>query len=61
MYWGYLCFRFVLVPLPLLETWVSIVFVLQNLTFAASDLIWWRGLARLLEDRGFIRDGDGMV
>ncbi|KAL6494468.1 hypothetical protein OROGR_031268 [Orobanche gracilis] len=32
----------------------------QNLTFAASDLIWWRGLARLLEDRGFIRDGDGM-
>ncbi|KAI3445356.1 hypothetical protein Pfo_002021 [Paulownia fortunei] len=32
----------------------------QNHTFAASDLIWWRGLARILEDRGFIRDGDDM-
>ncbi|KAK6159878.1 hypothetical protein DH2020_003259 [Rehmannia glutinosa] len=32
----------------------------QNPTFAASDLIWWRGLARILEDRGFIRDGDDM-
>ncbi|KAL8527980.1 hypothetical protein ACS0TY_005697 [Phlomoides rotata] len=32
----------------------------QNHTFAASDFIWWRGLARILEDRGFIRDGDDM-
>ncbi|KAL7157743.1 hypothetical protein ABFS83_02G097500 [Erythranthe nasuta] len=30
----------------------------QNDTFAASDLLWWRGLARILQDRGFIRDGD---
>ncbi|KAL3843948.1 hypothetical protein ACJIZ3_001351 [Penstemon smallii] len=32
----------------------------QNQTFAASDLIWWRGLARILQDRGFIREGDDM-
>ncbi|EYU20981.1 hypothetical protein MIMGU_mgv1a002122mg [Erythranthe guttata] len=30
----------------------------QSDTFAASDLLWWRGLARILQDRGFIRDGD---
>ncbi|KAG8390992.1 hypothetical protein BUALT_Bualt01G0141700 [Buddleja alternifolia] len=30
----------------------------QNPTFAVTDFIWWRGLARILEDRGFIRDGD---
>ncbi|KAL0422047.1 UNVERIFIED_CONTAM: ATP-dependent DNA helicase Q-like SIM [Sesamum latifolium] len=32
----------------------------QNHTFSATDFIWWRGLARILEDRGFIRDGDDM-
>ncbi|KAF9605738.1 hypothetical protein IFM89_018134 [Coptis chinensis] len=26
--------------------------------FVASDQLWWQGLARLLEDQGFIRDGD---
>ncbi|KAL6963400.1 3-hydroxyacyl-[acyl-carrier-protein] dehydratase, partial [Sarracenia purpurea var. burkii] len=24
----------------------------------ASDRLWWRGLARILEDKGFIRDVD---
>ncbi|KAL0384806.1 UNVERIFIED_CONTAM: ATP-dependent DNA helicase Q-like SIM [Sesamum radiatum] len=33
----------------------------QNHTFSATDFIWWRGLARILEDRGFIRDVDDMV
>lgn len=32
----------------------------QNHTFSTTDFIWWRGLARVLEDRGFIRDGDDM-
>ncbi|PIA61493.1 hypothetical protein AQUCO_00300774v1 [Aquilegia coerulea] len=27
--------------------------------FTASDHIWWQGLARLLEDKGYIREGDG--
>lgn len=25
--------------------------------FLASDQLWWRGLARILEDKGFIREG----
>ncbi|KAL0357316.1 UNVERIFIED_CONTAM: ATP-dependent DNA helicase Q-like SIM [Sesamum calycinum] len=33
----------------------------QNHTFSATDFVWWRGLARILEDRGFIRDGDDMT
>ncbi|KAK4402180.1 ATP-dependent DNA helicase Q-like SIM [Sesamum angolense] len=33
----------------------------QNHTFSTTDFIWWRGLARILEDRGFIRDGDDMT
>ncbi|KAK4739273.1 hypothetical protein R3W88_002970 [Solanum pinnatisectum] len=28
--------------------------------FSASDLLWWRGLARLWEVEGFIREGDDM-
>lgn len=32
----------------------------QDHKFAASDFIWWRGLLRILEDRGFIREGDEM-
>lgn len=43
----------------LLVCWVS--FFLQNERFAASDFIWWCGLTRILEDRGFIREGDEMV
>ncbi|PIM98777.1 DNA helicase [Handroanthus impetiginosus] len=33
----------------------------QNHTLATSDLIWWRGLARILEDRGLIREGGDMT
>lgn len=30
----------------------------QHQEFISSDLLWWRGLARVLEDKGFIKDGD---
>ncbi|XP_055816707.1 ATP-dependent DNA helicase Q-like SIM isoform X1 [Solanum dulcamara] len=33
----------------------------QYQQFSASDLLWWRGLARLLEVEGFIREGDDMT
>ncbi|XP_009778267.1 ATP-dependent DNA helicase Q-like SIM [Nicotiana sylvestris] len=33
----------------------------QYQQFSASDLLWWRGLARLLEVKGFIREGDDMT
>ncbi|PSS10121.1 ATP-dependent DNA helicase Q-like [Actinidia chinensis var. chinensis] len=29
--------------------------------FVATDKLWWRGLARILEDKGFIRERDDMV
>lgn len=29
--------------------------------FAATDVIWWRGLARIMEDKGYIREGDDKV
>lgn len=29
--------------------------------FLESDQLWWRGLARILEDKGFIRDGSGAI
>ncbi|XP_047339054.1 ATP-dependent DNA helicase Q-like SIM [Impatiens glandulifera] len=29
--------------------------------FTASDNLWWQGLARILEDKGFIKEGDEMV
>ncbi|KAL2491936.1 ATP-dependent DNA helicase Q-like SIM [Abeliophyllum distichum] len=45
--------------MPNLRTFVSRIRE-QDHTFAASDFIWWRGLARMLEDRGFIREGDEM-
>ncbi|XP_057792012.1 ATP-dependent DNA helicase Q-like SIM isoform X2 [Salvia miltiorrhiza] len=32
----------------------------QNQKYATSDFTWWRGLARILEERGFIREGDEM-
>ncbi|XP_022893611.1 ATP-dependent DNA helicase Q-like SIM isoform X2 [Olea europaea var. sylvestris] len=32
----------------------------QDHKFAASDFIWWRGLLRILEYRGFIMEGDEM-
>ncbi|KAH6819075.1 RECQ helicase SIM [Perilla frutescens var. frutescens] len=44
---------------PNLRAFVSMIRE-QNQRFAASDFIWWRGLARLLEDRGLIREKDEM-
>ncbi|RZC55567.1 hypothetical protein C5167_014426 [Papaver somniferum] len=29
--------------------------------FAATDRLWWQGLARILEDKGYIREGEDMV
>ncbi|KAL2940979.1 ATP-dependent DNA helicase Q-like SIM [Bienertia sinuspersici] len=29
--------------------------------FLASDQLWWRGLARVLQDKGFIREGSEMI
>ncbi|XP_058084367.1 ATP-dependent DNA helicase Q-like SIM isoform X2 [Magnolia sinica] len=29
--------------------------------FAASDQLWWQGFVRILEEKGYIREGDGMV
>ncbi|KAF8394560.1 hypothetical protein HHK36_020772 [Tetracentron sinense] len=29
--------------------------------YTASDQLWWRGLARILEDKGYIKDGDDMI
>ncbi|XP_021772893.1 ATP-dependent DNA helicase Q-like SIM isoform X2 [Chenopodium quinoa] len=29
--------------------------------FLASDQLWWRGLARLMQDKGFIREGGNMI
>ncbi|KAK3041971.1 hypothetical protein RJ639_002279 [Escallonia herrerae] len=29
--------------------------------FTATDILWWRGLARILEDKGFIKETDDMV
>ncbi|KAJ0976255.1 hypothetical protein J5N97_018220 [Dioscorea zingiberensis] len=28
--------------------------------YSASDRLWWQGLARILEDKGYIREGDGL-
>lgn len=33
----------------------------QYKQFSASDLLWWKGLARVLEVEGFIREGDDMT
>ncbi|XP_059313161.1 ATP-dependent DNA helicase Q-like SIM [Lycium ferocissimum] len=33
----------------------------QYQQFSASDILWWKGLARLLEVKGFIREGDDMT
>ncbi|KAJ0976263.1 hypothetical protein J5N97_018228 [Dioscorea zingiberensis] len=29
--------------------------------YSASDRLWWQGLARILEDKGYIREGDGLL
>ncbi|GAB4835804.1 hypothetical protein Ancab_039514 [Ancistrocladus abbreviatus] len=31
----------------------------QSQKFLASDQLWWRGLARILEDKGLIQEGNG--
>ena len=33
----------------------------QSQQYLASDHLWWRGLARLLQDKGFIREGSDMI
>ncbi|KAL7235219.1 hypothetical protein ACSBR1_018663 [Camellia fascicularis] len=33
----------------------------QSQQFIASDGLWWRGLARILADKGLIREGDDMI
>ncbi|KAD4179696.1 hypothetical protein E3N88_28287 [Mikania micrantha] len=33
----------------------------QNQQLATTDLLWWRGLVRILEDKGFLREGDDKV
>ncbi|XP_022150824.1 ATP-dependent DNA helicase Q-like SIM [Momordica charantia] len=30
----------------------------QSLKFVATDLLWWRGLARILEAKGYLKEGD---
>ncbi|XP_023732187.1 ATP-dependent DNA helicase Q-like SIM [Lactuca sativa] len=30
----------------------------QNPQHATTDLLWWRGLIRILEDKGYLREGD---
>ncbi|XP_068659463.1 LOW QUALITY PROTEIN: ATP-dependent DNA helicase Q-like SIM [Aristolochia californica] len=29
--------------------------------FASTDRLWWQGLARLLEEKGYLREGDDMI
>lgn len=33
----------------------------QDIKFATTDLLWWRGLVRILEEKGFLREGDEKV
>ncbi|KAJ0080532.1 hypothetical protein Patl1_22542 [Pistacia atlantica] len=33
----------------------------QSQKFLAADLLWWRGLARILENKGYIREGDEKI
>ncbi|KAJ0080271.1 hypothetical protein Patl1_22538 [Pistacia atlantica] len=33
----------------------------QSQKFLATDLLWWRGLARILENKGYIREGDEKI
>nr|XP_048324544.1 ATP-dependent DNA helicase Q-like SIM isoform X1 [Ziziphus jujuba var. spinosa] len=42
---------------PNLRTFVSKIRE-QSQKFMATDLLWWQGLARILESKGFIREGD---
>ncbi|KAG2694776.1 hypothetical protein I3760_08G160900 [Carya illinoinensis] len=33
----------------------------QSQKFVATDLLWWRGLARIMEDKGYIREADKKI
>ncbi|XP_044475735.1 ATP-dependent DNA helicase Q-like SIM [Mangifera indica] len=33
----------------------------ESKKFLATDLLWWRGLARILEHKGYIREGDEKI
>ncbi|XP_008454261.2 ATP-dependent DNA helicase Q-like SIM [Cucumis melo] len=33
----------------------------QTLKFAATDILWWRGLARILECKGYLKEGDNKI
>ncbi|GMI65368.1 RECQ helicase SIM [Hibiscus trionum] len=33
----------------------------QSQKFATTDLLWWKGLARIMEAKGFIREGDDKI
>ncbi|XP_020240756.1 ATP-dependent DNA helicase Q-like SIM isoform X2 [Asparagus officinalis] len=33
----------------------------KSLKFSTTDLLWWRGLARILQDKGFIREGNELA
>ncbi|XP_031737416.1 ATP-dependent DNA helicase Q-like SIM isoform X2 [Cucumis sativus] len=36
-------------------------FVSKTLKFAATDILWWRGLARILEYKGYLKEGDHKI
>lgn len=40
---------------------IHVILTLQFPKFIASDRLWWQGLARILADKGFIREGGDMV
>ncbi|XP_021898982.1 ATP-dependent DNA helicase Q-like SIM [Carica papaya] len=45
---------------PTLRTFVSKIRE-QSQKFMATDLLWWRGLARIMENKGYIKEGDGKI
>lgn len=40
---------------------ISYAHYLQSQKFFTTDLLWWRGLARVMEQKGYIREGDYKV
>ncbi|KAF3454518.1 hypothetical protein FNV43_RR04966 [Rhamnella rubrinervis] len=42
---------------PTLKTFISKMRE-QSQKFMATDLFWWRGLARIMENKGYIKEGD---
>ncbi|XP_071729637.1 ATP-dependent DNA helicase Q-like SIM [Rutidosis leptorrhynchoides] len=33
----------------------------QDIKFATTDILWWQGLVRILEDKGFLREADEKI